>query len=348
MHILLISDSKVNRAMMAKLLVEHAHVVDVAESREAARARLDERRCEVAIIDWGATRPSALDLLLELRAEEGDGHVYTIVVMTDPSASSVSAAFAGGVDDILRRPFLREELVGRVGAVERIRRWAAKVLVQVENLAANVSTLRTWVSADRCIGQDLGELLSQKLEVRRGGRRAEPMALLAELPIAMVEAGVQCRLRVAIDHLSLRSIALGLLGREDAPPEELADVVRELANVAGGAFVSSADAEGVALTIGLPVILDAPSAGQLTGTVQEFVLGVVDSPVELSICLAVQSRELRNLTAKQLREGMVVARDIVGNGGGVLLTAGTRLTESSVTRLAEILLPKTTVIVLAA
>jgi hypothetical protein len=32
----------------------------------------------------------------------------------------------------------------------------------------------------------------------------------------------------------------------------------------------------------------------------------------------------------------------------VLLTAGTRLTESSVTRLAEILLPKTTVIVLAA
>ena len=125
-------------------------------------------------------------------------------------------------------------------------------------------------------------------------------------------------------------------------------MLRELANVAGGAFVSAVESDGILVTLGLPTS-GAPDRGwgTATGTAQEFVLGVSGVAFELSIRIVMESRELRTLAPRDLRHGMVVARNICNGEGGVILRAGTRLSEASVSRLSTILRPGATVLVLA-
>jgi hypothetical protein len=125
-------------------------------------------------------------------------------------------------------------------------------------------------------------------------------------------------------------------------------MLRELANVAGGAFVGLAEADGFSVTLGLPTDTD-PNGGwdEPAGTAHEFTWGLAEGAVELSIRILVESRELRSLCAKQLRPGMVVARNLCNHQGALVLPAATHLTESSVARLAEIVGAEAMVVVLA-
>jgi DNA-binding response OmpR family regulator len=78
---------------------------------ETGLVRVQAGLFDVVVMEWVTSQPSASDLLVRLRSAEGPTHIHAIVMMTQPTASSVSAAFAAGADDLLRRPFLREELI---------------------------------------------------------------------------------------------------------------------------------------------------------------------------------------------------------------------------------------------
>jgi chemotaxis protein CheY-P-specific phosphatase CheC len=173
--------------------------------------------------------------------------------------------------------------------------------------------------------------------------------MMAELPLSVVAEGIDCRLRVGVDAESLEALAQILLGFEGASNEMLADIVREMANVAGGAMVTAADAEGVALAIGVPTTGDpVRDWSEASGTVQEFALGVTGTAIEFSIRISAHSRELLELTSADLLPGMVVARTVATHDGVELATAGLRLTEATVETIAELLPPTTKVVVLAA
>jgi chemotaxis protein CheY-P-specific phosphatase CheC len=173
--------------------------------------------------------------------------------------------------------------------------------------------------------------------------------MMAEVPLSVAEEGIDCRLRVGADAESLEALARILLGVDDASSEALADMVREMANVAGGAMVNAADAEGVALSIGVPTSGDPERDwSEASGTVQEFALGVTGTPIEFSIRISTSSRELLELAAVDLRPGMVVARSVATREGVELAAPGLRLTESTVETIAARLIPTAKVVVLAA
>jgi DNA-binding response OmpR family regulator len=56
------------------------------------------------------------------KGTRGQRHIYSIIVMSDANATNVAAAFVAGADDLLRRPFIREELIARVVPIEPGRR----------------------------------------------------------------------------------------------------------------------------------------------------------------------------------------------------------------------------------
>lgn len=173
--------------------------------------------------------------------------------------------------------------------------------------------------------------------------------IVAEVPLSVMEEGIECRLRVGIGEASLPGIARILLGEERVSIESLADMVREMANVAGGALVGAADGEGVALTMGVPSDGDPERDwSEAIGTVQQFSLGISGTPLEFSIRLSTQSRELSMLCSGDLRPGMIVARKILAGDGSELLAAGASLTDSCIHTLAETLLPSAKITVLAA
>jgi len=349
MKVMVVTDSKSDREVLTKYLVERAHAVESTSTGEEAYSIIDERSCEVAVIDWVTSRCSSIDLIRRLRLREPASHVYTIVVMSNPTPASVAAAFAAGADDLLRRPFVREELIARVETVDRIRRWAVRLLGDAADRAGGLSSLKAWKSANRAIGTDLADFLDRKLEARPNTLSSDRRVMVAEVPLSVMEEGIECRLRVGIGEASLAGIARILLGEERAPIESLADMVREMANVAGGALVGAADGEGVALTMGVPSDGDPERDwSEAIGTVQQFSLGISGTPLEFSIRLSTQSRELTPLCSGDLRPGMTVARKVLAGDGSELLAAGASLTDSSIERLAGALLPSAKITVLAA
>ncbi len=235
-----------------------------------------------------------------------------------------------------------------MGAVERIRRWASKVLGQAEELGTRLARLRVGQGVDGAIGRDLGSIFERTFEARAPTVAASQKRVAVEIPITLVDEAMECRLQIGIDADSLAEVATILLGADAASADAVADMLRELANVAGGAFIGAAEADGFSVTLGLPTD-GGPNCGwgKPAGMAQEFTLGLAASAVELSVRILVESRELRSLCAKQLRPGMVVARSICNHEGAILLPAATHLTESSVARLAGILGPGAMVVVLA-
>jgi hypothetical protein len=222
------------------------------------------------------------------------------------------------------------------------------VLGQAEEIGARLARGRLGQSVDGAIGRDLGSIFERTFDVRAPAVAASQKRVVVEIPISFVDEAIECRLQLGIDADSLAEAAEILLGADAASANAVADMLRELANVAGGAFVGLAEADGFSVTLGLPTDTD-PNGGwdKPAGTAHEFTLGLAEGAVELSIRILVESRELRSLCAKQLRPGMVVARNLCNHEGALVLPAATHLTESSVARLTEVVGAEAMVVVLA-
>jgi DNA-binding response OmpR family regulator len=348
MRVLVVSESPHELTSIARYLVERAHTVETAASGSAALRHLERGTPEIVILGWTVSKPATVEVIRRLRSVEGVRHIYSIVVMSDPVASTVSAAFAAGADDLLRRPFLREELVARVGAIERIRQWAAKVLGQVEDPTSKLARLQLGRAGEGAIREDLGSLFQRPLEVRPESSLEGRRVVAVEIPITLVSEGIEYCLQIGLDAASLEATARVLLGSDAEPADAVVDMLRELANVTAGALVGAAESDGVSATLGLPRNAGLVSTWERApGTAHEITLCIPETPIELSIRLLVTSRELRSLPANELRPGMVLARDVTNGEGGMLMPAATLLTESSVSRLMKVLGGGSTVVVLA-
>jgi hypothetical protein len=129
-------------------------------------------------------------------------------------------------------------------------------------------------------------------------------------------------------------LSASLLGDADAGDAAVTDMLRELANTAGGAFKRTAMPENAVVTTGLPtdhVLIAAPGA-----TTRTWELTSADG---LCIGIVAEMLALANVQvqAAELREGMVLAGDVHNRAGMLVVPGGTRLTATSAERVASIL-----------
>jgi CheY-like chemotaxis protein len=335
--------------------VAEGHEVSFVADVQAAIASFVNDSPEIMVVDWGTKLGSAAEFVKTVRAREADTHVYTIALMQSLTPSSIAAAFGAGVDDVMQKPLIREELVARVGALARIKRWAERVLAprhdpQDAMATMDLSRTRAWVDADRSISFDLMEMLGRKvIPAAPGGAGAIVFTSAAEIPLSLAAEGLEVRLMVAFDAESLALVGEIVFAGSAVPAEAFGDIVREFANTAAGAFKRAALAEGVTLTTGIPVNVEPIDFGrQSSGLLKEFIASVEGSPMRVGVRIAVRTRALERVTPDKLREGMVVGRDIVNADGVLLIPSGTRLTEATVMRLATILRPRALVEIAAA
>jgi len=290
-RILIVGESEEERRAMARDLAERAHTVHAVAAREMSPDDLAGGEVDVVVFDWSTGDPSTVALLRGLRAAERGRRTYAIVVMTNAVVATVAAAFQAGADDLLRRPFPREDLVGRVSEVERIRRWVATSLARNEELGARLARVQSGKVGDRAIREDMAALLRRPLEARASSRGLWRSAFGAEIPLVLDE-GLECRLQLGMDQESVAHTAEVLLGSEARSSVAIDDMLREMVNVAGGAFVGAAELDGIRVTLGLPTNLAPHTTWErAAGTAQELTLGLADGSAELTLRVLVVSRE---------------------------------------------------------
>jgi len=274
-------------------------------------------------------------LLRALCAADAGHSAYVIALIPDGHvARSIPSAIAAGCHDVLKAPFTDEELWTRVEVLERLRGW---------NRVANANTgakrayeeTRGWRFLGDVVADDLESMLCQRVKVTRRGACSDQAVRMASIPMVLSSEHVELFIAVRATREACAQLGENLLGDPDPAPEMIDDVLREMANVAGGAVKRALLPEGIVLTTGLPIGGDADAAPSTT-TARAWNLDAEGGAV-LTIVADVRPRSNFVVPTRTLCEGMVIVDDLRNAAGVLLLPGGTRLTSTTADRLRQIL-----------
>jgi len=343
MRVLVVDASSQDREQASRYLQSAGHEITLASDAKIALAAIDRQAPEVVVLDSQVVGMSAVQLIQRLRQKEQSTRAYVVLVSAKPCTSELTACIAAGADDYMRKPLQRDELVIRVGALERIRGWAAKVFgasgEPCVDLSAGsqISRLEAWQHVDRSISKDIGELLGRSLIPASSDNALAGCVIGASMPLTLASEQTEVRLTVGIDQPSIVKLGELCLGDPAATEEAVRDVLREFANTAGGAFMRAAAAEGVTLTCGIPTDLSTGAFAVNRPTArQQFIVGPRDGSLHVTFEVDIVAKALRRVNVAQLTEGMVLAHDLHSETGALLVPGGTRLTSSQIERMTRV------------
>lgn len=119
MKILIVDDETVSlktmEAFVKKLGYEPLAANDGLEGYEI----WEKERPEMVVTDWNMPRMTGLELVQQIRDNEGDVYTYLVIVTVRDSIEDIVKGMDAGADDYLAKPFNRDELNVRLKAGER-------------------------------------------------------------------------------------------------------------------------------------------------------------------------------------------------------------------------------------
>jgi DNA-binding response OmpR family regulator/CheY-specific phosphatase CheX len=364
-YLLVIDPLERDRQATQRMLVERGHVVTAVADAALATRALRQSTFDAVIVD--STLPGGvLAFLQTMRSQPRTMTVYLVVTSLKRAAGDMSAAFLAGADDFMQKPYGREELLGRVEGVCRVKRWAAAGAVMLTDLAGGASDanalrilsgtyelalapqcselvrLAAWKTLDQMALADLTHMFALPfalLDEQDIARWTAPVnGFASTLTLSLAREQVELRLTVETDALSARSLAARALeGEEEVDESMIHDLLGEVANTLAGAFSRAAAAEGMSFTAGLPVPASAASAPSTSAPVLSRWIGVAVGDIQLYVSCVARVRPNIRVRTGELREGMILANDLTNESGALLVRAGTRLTTSTVNRVQRML-----------
>lgn len=160
----------------------------------------------------------------------------------------------------------------------------------------------------------------------------EPEGLGASILLLGAASELETRIAIAVDAQSASSLAMHLFGDHDAGLAQ--EVLNELTNIFMGTLKTAFSNENIVFTGGLPQA--APVGGVLRPPMpfrfQETAL-LEAGDARIVVAVGLRSRANVLVVAGELREGMVLAKDVANARGMLLLNGGTRLSAHMVERL---------------
>lgn len=256
--------------------------------------------------------------------------MYVLAVIgADLPPRAAAAAIAAGAQDVLRMPYTSEELHLRVDARERLCRW---IRAPHDKANSGVPAVRAWQYLDTVVADDLEGMLGRSVVLTENHLPAAMSPLRATIPMTLPAAQTDLCISITADDAGRRWLGSTLLGDPDASHEMTQDMLRELANLVGGAFKRAALGERVSVSTGIPIDSDRTPYGPNARSWE-----IVAEGGAIGLIADVRAKANRKVPARRLAEGMVVVQDVVNGAGVLLLPSGTRLTSTTAERLSRLL-----------
>jgi FixJ family two-component response regulator len=338
MRVVLLNDNRAERDSMVRVLRRASPVVEAFSDANGAVASITGEAPEVIVVAMSSY--GGPELIRLLRGADVSGHAYLLAVIPGTlGGREILPALAAGAQDFIRRPVVDAELVERVKAPMRMLKWARSVTKPAVfdlSMATDIRGLRVWQIMGAVVAEDLSQMVGQPLETTKGWpKRFGRDVRCATIPMSLPSDQVELRVSVVIDAASVNWLGNALLGDPRPADAALDDLLRELANTAGGAVKRAALPENVTFTAGLPISGRAP---HFQGAdIQSFTLSADLGKACIAIVAEVRKRENLRVLACDLREGMVLVHDLRSRNGALLVTAGSRLTSTAAARVAMVL-----------
>jgi len=336
MRVVVLSQSATEREAISRTLRRASFEVQVAGDAKSAATAVQRDAPDVVLLSWPPS--GGLELVRLLRGADATKHAHLVALLDASSGGrEIQPALAAGVNEVLIRPFVDAELVGRLQAPARLAKWFPSTGSKpTTESPSSFERLAVWKRLGEVVAEDLAQLVGQTVRATPGwpekfGRDVR----CATIPLSLARDGIEVLVSVAADPWALGWIGSTLLGNPGANEAALSDALRELASTAGGAVKRVAMAENVTLTTGLPV--NATSVRSSGERVAAFMLPFEDGRATVAGHVLRAHPAVR---APELSEGMVVVNDVRSESGALLVTAGSRLTRTTAERLARMLGPK--------
>jgi two-component system phosphate regulon response regulator OmpR len=173
-HLLLVDDDRRIRQLLSRVLQREGYRVTVAESAEAATARIRGLHFDLIILDVMMPGENGYQFATRLRADPSPIAEAPILMLT--ARAEIDDRIQGleaGVDDYLAKPYDVRELTLRVAAL--LRRSAARPTLT----AASLNPARF---GDFCFDPDRGELKRGEEIIRITERERDMLRILSEKP----------------------------------------------------------------------------------------------------------------------------------------------------------------------
>jgi hypothetical protein len=191
-----------------------------------------------------------------------------------------------------------------------------------------------WTAVEQNIANDLAMTFGDSQECLPMDT-ACTWAVGAEVAVTFLESELSCRIQVLVEEDSAIRAAQHILG--DGPWEKaaLTDMVRELANMAGGAFVDATATRGARASLGLPT----SSEGETLETeskerMSAFFCVLPELGFRIGLRMLARRSAANGVSAAELREGMLLGEDVRDACGTLIARGGTRLTNFSAGQIA--------------
>ena len=120
MKILVVDDELVSREKMKKLVTSIGHETVTANDGVEGLESWKHEGIRMVIADWEMPNMNGIDLCREIRNSNGSTYTYVIMVTSKSSINDVIEGMEAGADDFISKPFVKEDLIVRIRAGERI------------------------------------------------------------------------------------------------------------------------------------------------------------------------------------------------------------------------------------
>jgi AmiR/NasT family two-component response regulator len=356
----------------AELLVElrgEGHLVNAVHDAKGALALIKRDPPDIAVVADDLAGEE-LGRIAQLVIGADDLYRSLVVVVARDTPERRTALYSAGVDDVAGPTVTPRELASRIRSTERLVRLERRLRERVCELESALSRLEmqavrrgqtiaaatatdaspagapflltpSWDNVEQILCKLCVEYLRAPFQLVAGV--ATPAAGSPGATISLTDVVHELRIDLTFfaPVASARAIAVAFCGDETMVDDEIVrDVFLELANSGMGAVKSAFLADGFRFAGSTPKPRVFVSAASLIAEAEAKRLLTYRSDSSfVHVVVAVRRIPRVRVTPGALREGMVVATDLVNDAGVLIIKAGTRLTETAAERVRR-LLPK--------
>lgn len=366
MNILVIEKTAGRMNELGDLLRQSGHDIRSFSGRDAGLAALLASRPDIVVVEWSPDDPTLGDIAVALR-EGSDATYRSLVAIVQADTSDArSAAYAAGADDVALGTASPRELADHIRSAERVVRLERRLRERVVELESALRRLalaarsrgqevattaaapqrggigflltNAWTDLERLMTGMCREYLQADYQPVVGGT-APTDGRGATISLTDVENELRLELSFITSDASARAIAATICGDPSLVDDDIVrDVILELANSGMGAVKAAFLGEQFCFAGSLPKELSSFDAAKLLhGAEAKRILTFRSDGAVVHAIVSVRHQGKTRVPLSRLKEGMVLAQDLVNDGGVLLARAGTRLTETTAHRLARLM-----------
>ncbi|MBX7100400.1 MAG: hypothetical protein K1X89_21965 [Myxococcaceae bacterium] len=366
MKLLLIETNEPESVRLSSFLAGCGHQPVVATNDFAACSAFASQALPVVLLCTRGFPDGGVRLLKQLRALERSAHPYVMLLGTDLTEPQLIQAYDAGANDDLRPPFSLPLLAARLRATEtwlaHLEKTAAKakpapVAPKPEPVVVvpkgpppspvlQAAATQTWRSLASTFQSAASQFLTLPVGLTEPSAVCAPLAHACAITLSNAQLQLEIRIAVGIDARTASDLAMHVFGAEG---DGLAlDLLKELSNLLMGKTKTGLGGESLSFAGGLPeeISVEQLARPPVTFNVQDtFALSLNEHAMLVHV--GIRSKANSMVVPAEMREGMVLAKDLFNLRGLLLVPGGTRLSTHMVDKLRGVLEAKARVEVMA-